>query len=217
MRMSLTLRQLVDYLVKQINTFMPDGDKVFANKIMPHIGTIMDRTRSCFSRINNKYFSDTDEVIFNHLHADQYAMFLYFTCNTLYRSEADLKLCTKICQLNKCLHGIDAFYEVELPEIFLFVHPLGTVLGRGTYSDFFLIYQRCGIGANNDVYPIMKEFVTLRPGSSILGDCFVEENCTIAAESLLLDKNLDKNSLYIGNPRDYIIKKNSGILSIWKY
>jgi serine O-acetyltransferase len=119
--------------------------------------------------------------------------------------------------LNKYLHGIDAFYEVELPDIFLFVHPLGTVLGRGTYSDYFLVYQRCGIGSNHDVYPVMKEFVTLRPGSSILGNCIVEENCTIAAGSLLLDKNLGENTLYIGNPRDYVIKTNSEILPIWKH
>lgn len=216
MRMSITPRQLVDCLVNQINAFMPDGDKVFADEIMPHIGNIMDRTQRCFSRINNKYFSDNGEVIFNHLHADQYAMFLYFSCNTLYRSKADLKLCTKICQLNKCLHGIDAFYEVELPDIFLFVHPLGTVLGRGTYADYFMVYQRCGIGSNHDVYPVMKEYVTLRPGSSILGKCLVQENCTIAAESLLLDKDLEKNSVYIGNPRDYIIKLNPEPLSIWK-
>ncbi len=217
MRMSITSRQLVDYLVNQINAFMPDGDKVFADEIMPHIDNIMDRTQRCFSRINNKYFFDGSEIIFNHLHADHYAMFLYLTCNTLYRSGADPKLCTKICQINKCLHGIDVFYEVELPDIFLFVHPLGTVLGRGKYSDFFLVYQRCGIGANHDIYPIMREFVTLRPGSSILGNCLVEENCTIAAESLLIDKNLEKNSLYIGNPRDYFIKENSGILPIWRY
>jgi len=61
----------------------------------------------------------------------------------------------------------------------------------------------------------MKKFVTLRPGSSILGNCLVEENCTLAADSLLIDKNLEKNSLYIGNPRNHLIKTNSGILAIW--
>jgi len=188
-----------------------------AGDIVPYLDVIMDRTQHCFSKINNKYFFDGREIVFNHLHADQYSMFLYIVCNTLYKNGSDIRLCTKICQLNKYLHGIDAFYEIELPNIFLFVHPLGTVLGRGTYADYFLVYQRCGIGSNHDVYPEMREFVTLRPGSSILGNCFVEENCTIASDSLLLDKNLGRNSLYIGNPRDHIIKTNSEVLPIWKH
>jgi serine O-acetyltransferase len=214
--MSIDQHQLVEYLVRQINTFIPDGKVVAVGDVIPHLDGIMDRTKFCFSKINNKYFFDGKDIFFNHLHSDQYAMFLYFACNTLYKNGADIRLCIKICQLNKYLHGIDAFYEVELPDIFLFVHPLGTVLGRGKYADYFLIYQRCGIGSNHDVYPVMKEYVTLRPGSSILGNCLVKENCTIAAGSLLLDKNLEKNSIYIGNPRDYIIKTNSDLLPIWK-
>jgi len=94
---------------------------------------------------------------------------------------------------------------------------LGTVLGRGTYSDYFLVYQRCGIGSNQDVYPVMKEFVTLRPGSSILGKCVVKENCTIAAGSLLMDQDLQKNSIYIGDPKSYSIKNSPEILPIWNY
>jgi hypothetical protein len=53
--------------------------------------------------------------------------------------------------------------------VFLLVHPLGTVLGRGNYSDFFVAYQRCGVGSNNEVYPTFGKHVTLRPGSAVLG------------------------------------------------
>ena len=217
MRMSIDKYQLIGYLVKQINMFFPDGNSATVDNIIPYIDVIMDRTCLCFSKIKNKYFFDGRNVLFNHLNGDQYTMFLYLVCNTLYKNGADIGLCTKVYQLNKYLHGLDAFYEIELPDIFLFVHPLGTVLGRGKYANYFLVYQRCGIGSNNDVYPKMEEFVTLRPGSSILGKCSVSENCTIAAGSLLLDKNLDRNSTYIGNPRDYIIKINSEIPTIWNY
>ena len=37
------------------------------------------------------------------------------------------------------LHGIDVFFTVDLPDIFLFCHPLCTVLGRAQYSDYFLV------------------------------------------------------------------------------
>ena len=44
-------------------------------------------------------------------------------------------LASKAYCLNKALHAIDVFYEVELPEIFFLEHPLGTVLGRAKYSN----------------------------------------------------------------------------------
>jgi serine O-acetyltransferase len=217
MKMSLQQHELVRYVLEQTNTFFPDANTVVEEDIRPYLGNILARTEHCFSRVNNKYFLDGSEVVFNHLHSDQYAMFLYFVSNTLYRNGVHPGVCTKIYLLNKYLHGIDAFYEVALPDVFLFVHPLGTVLGRGTYSDYFLVYQRCGIGSNRDEYPIMKDFVTLRPGSSVLGKCVVNENCTISAGSLLLDRDLQKNSIYIGNPKSYTRKNISEILPVWNY
>ncbi|MGI6649712.1 MAG: hypothetical protein ACOX5W_11890 [Bacillota bacterium] len=142
-------------------------------------------------------------------------MFLYFAANTVYKDSNQLELATKIFLLNKYLHGIDAFYEVELPDIFLFVHPLGTVLGRGNYSNYFVVYQRCNIGSNHDIYPSMGENLIMHPGSAILGNCKVGDNCRIATGSLLLDMDLEANSIYIGNPSNYSIKKSEARPSIW--
>ena len=94
-----------------------------------------------------------------------------------------LDICEKIFLLNKKLHSCDIFYEVKLPSVFLLVHPLGTVLGRGNYSDFFVAYQRCGIGSNHHIYPTLGKYVTMRPGSAILGNSKIGDNCQIAAES----------------------------------
>lgn len=216
MRMSLTRSDLVSYQCSQLNTFFPDHRKCTAGDLDPFMDEIISRTEFCFSHINNRYFFDKDEVIFSHLHGDQYAMFLYFAANTIYGHGGDSVICSKLFHLNRFLHGIDAFYEVNLPDVFLFVHPLGTVLGRGEYSNYFMVYQRCGIGSNKDIYPVMKEHVTLRPGSSILGNCTVEENCAVASGSLLIDRNLAKNSLYIGNPRSFIVKEKPNKEAIWR-
>lgn len=216
MKLSITKQELVDYVVNQLNTFFPDGNLVKVDDFADCIDTIFKRTEFCFSKINNRYFFNGSKVLFNHLHGDQYAMFLYFSANTLYKKGADATICSKLFQLNRFLHGVDAFYEVELPEIFIFVHPLGTVLGRGVYSNYFMVYQRCGVGSNKDVYPVMKEHFTLRPGSSILGNCQVEENCVLASGSLLIDRNLEKNTLYIGNPRSFVVKRKTEIETIWR-
>ena len=216
-RMTLNHRQLSAYVTRQINHFFDDGQPVRDEDVLALLPQALSRLEHCFTHIKNKYFFDGSGAVFNHLHGDQYSMFLYLLCNTAYKVfGAPEELPAKLFLLNKSLHGVDAFYEVELPSIFLFVHPLGTVLGRGCYSDYFLVYQRCGVGSNHDVYPTLGRYTTLRPGSSVLGKCTLGRNNTLAAESLLLDRDLLEDSVYIGNPRDFVIKSNSDVPSIWR-
>lgn len=214
-RKSLSDEQLAAYVTNQVNAFFPDGHSVPIEAARSVMKTTLERLEHCFAHVNNKYFFDGEAAVFNHLHGDQYAMFLYLLSNTAHKAGiADLA--GKAFLLNKSLHGIDAFYETELPSIFLFVHPLATVLGRGVYADYFLVYQRCGIGSNHDVYPELEKFVTLRPGSAVLGRCRVGENSAIATESLLLDRDLPNNSLYIGNPRDFTVRGDNPKASVWR-
>ena len=128
----------------------------------------------------------------------------------------DTSVCAKLFALNKALHGVDAFYEVELPDVFRWVHPLGTVLGRGNYSDFFLVYQRCGIGSNKDVYPKLGKFCSMHPGSSVLGSCDVGERCELGAEALLLDSSLPEGTLYVGTPGSFRTIRREPDLSRWR-
>jgi serine O-acetyltransferase len=108
------------------------------------------------------------------------------------------------------LHGIDVYYTIDLPDIFLFVHPVGTVLGTAKYSDYFLVYQNCTIGANlKGDHPILGRYLTVYEGASILGRCNIGKNCRIAAGSMIMDSNLKNNKIYIGNPTDHTIKENS--------
>lgn len=214
--MSLDDKGLASLVANQINSLFADGDPVAENDLMATVPKALERLEHCFSHIQNKYFFDGTQAVFDHLHGDQYAMWLYLLANELFRQGGSPAACKKLFLLNKALHGIDAYYEVELPSIFLFVHPLGTVLGRGQYADYLLVYQRCGIGANHDIYPTLGRHLTLRPGSAVLGTCTVGDNCTIAAESLLLDRDLPTNSVYIGNPRDHLIRTDESLQPIWR-
>ena len=113
MKTSISSIELTDYICRQINLFFPSGLKVKRNDLLTLTDSAISRLEFCFSRINMKYFNDGTQPIFNHLNGDQYSMFLYwmsFLANTdLERSE----VASKIYLLNKALHGIDAFYEVE--------------------------------------------------------------------------------------------------------
>lgn len=215
-RMTLSHDQLASYVTRQVNRLFDDGQPVLEDDVLALLPQALARLEHCFAHINNKYFFDGTSAVFNHLHGDQYSMFLYLLCNTAYNAGANIGVPAKLFLLNKSLHGIDAFYEVELPSIFLFVHPIGTVLGRGQYADYLLVYQRCGVGSNHDIYPTLGPYTTLRPGSAVLGQCTLGRNNTLAAESLLLDCDLPNDSVYIGNPRDFVLRPAKGTPSIWR-
>jgi serine O-acetyltransferase len=213
---SLQADALARLAAAQMNAGFPDGDAVCQEDLQAGIRGALQRLEHCFARINNKYFFDGSNAVFDHLHGDQYAMWLYLLGNELFRIGAPASVCKKLFLLNKQLHACDLFYEVELPAVFLLVHPLGTVLGRAKYSDYLMVYQRCGVGSNHDLYPTLGPHLTMRPGSAVLGDSHVAENCSIATESLLLDGHLTANSVYIGNPRDHVIRTQAATQSIWR-
>ena len=207
MIVSLSKAELTSYVVRQINTLFPD--KIVSDESFSlYIERALERVEYCFSHINIKYYFDGEQTRFNHLNTDQYAMFLYFLCNTIHRLEGGPALASKIYALNKSLHAIDAFYEVELPDIFAFQHPVGTVLGRGKYSDYFLVYQRCSIGANlKSEYPTLGEGVVMFGGSGIIGHCTVGDNCWLSAGTLIMSGvNVPANSVVFGTSPGNIIK-----------
>lgn len=216
MRSSLQPDALADLVLRQCTNFFPDGQTHVAADLMPSVTRALQRLEHCFSHVNNRYFFDGEQVAFNHLHGDQYAMWLYMLSRQLFEDRAPAGLCSKLFLLNKALHGCDLYFEVELPSVFLLVHPLGTVLGRGSYQDFFVAYQRCGIGSNRDVYPVLGQHVTLRPGSSILGNCVIGDNVAIAAESLVLDHSVPADSVYFGNPRGNWTRAKTSMENIWR-
>lgn len=215
-RSTLSVSDLARYVVVQLNTHFPDPTPVVLDDIVPIIPSALARLEYCFARVYNKYFFDGTQAVFNHLHGDQYAMWLYFLSNELFRQGGDLAICSKLFLLNKALHACDIFYEVALPDIFLLVHPLGTVLGRGNYSDFLVSYQRVGVGSNRDIFPTLGSHVTLRPGAAVLGDCQVGNMCQIAAESLLLDRHLPDRSCYLGTPKQFEIRPNTSPNMVWR-
>lgn len=215
-RCSLAAPALAALAARQCDHFFPDGEGPCGDDLMAAVPRALQRLEHCFAHVGNRYFFDGQQAVFSHLHGDQYAMWLYLLSRQLHEDGAPAAWCSKLFLLNKALHGCDVFYEVELPSIFLLVHPLGTVLGRGRYADYFVAYQRCGIGSNHDMYPVLGRHVTLRPGSAILGRSQIGDRVSIAAESLVLDRDLPSNTLYIGNPRDFATKPRLNTESIWR-
>lgn len=214
---SLSANELATLAVRQLNTLFPDTQLVRTVDLVMAIPCALGRLEHCFNHIQNRYFFNGTSAVFDHLNGDHYAMWLYLLASELFQKGGPTKLCNKLFLLNKALHGCDIYYEVELPSVFLLVHPLGTVLGRAKYEDYLMVYQHVCVGSNHDVYPTLGPNLTLHPGSSVLGRSSVGENCSIASNSLLLDSELSSNYIYIGNPRDYVVKpQRMRKPSIWR-
>jgi serine O-acetyltransferase len=214
LRLSLEPDDLSRYVQSQLNHIFPDGRSV--GMIADHLPRALERLRVTIGHVRAKYFRDGEVSTFNHLNGDQYAMFLYLLGNTIFQAEGHQPVCEKLFNLNKTLHGLDCFYSIELPRVFLFCHPVGTVLGRAKYGDFLLIYQNCTVGSNHDVdYPDIGRVVALYKGASVLGRSRIGDFCKIAADATVLDEDLPDHSIYIGRRGGSLIKPCARPDSVW--
>jgi serine O-acetyltransferase len=201
---------LSKYVNKQLCLFFPDVADIQMMDIGRCIKEALDRVEYCFGHINNKYYVNRDnEAIFNHLNGDHYATFLYYLSNTIWVRYGNEDLSSRVFLLNKALHGIDLFYEISMPDIFLMVHPLGTVLGRASYSNYLIIYQGCTVGSVvGNGYPDIGEHFTMYSNSSLLGDCNVGDNVIMGSNSYLINTSVSNNKVVVGQHPDTRIYQN---------
>lgn len=197
MRISLPPDVLQGYVLKLIAHQLPDG-YVPDPGLLRYFGRTLERVEHCFSRIQRKYFHEAGVTVFDHMNGDHMAMLLYYFSNTVWRETGDTELPTRLFYVNKVLHGIDIFYSLAMPDIFLLVHPVGTVLGHADYKDYLVIYQNCTVGAITNVYPKFGQGTILYSRTSVLGDCHLGDDVVVAANAFLVDSNVPANTIVVG-------------------
>ena len=212
MILSINNRQLTSYVYKQICMFFPDEIKNDLPNIEKCVDIALDRVDYCFKSINVAYYcNENKESLFNHLNGDHYAHFLYFLSNSIWTETKDEKLSSKIFLLNKALHGLDLFYARTMPDIFLLVHPIGTIIGKASFSNYLTIYQGCTIGASdshNSSVPKIGEHVTMFSNSSLLGNCKIGRNVVIGANSYLINTSIKDDKIATGQYPNIKISPN---------
>ena len=166
---------LVDYVLRQLDNFFPDGATDQRQALDAHILAALKRLQHT---INAVRWWPEDE--FDHLHSSQYAIFLYTLANTLWRAGVPRPLCNKLFGLNKALNGIDLFYEIEMPEVFFIGHSVGIVLAKASYGERLVLYQGCTVGKSHGVAPVIGANVLMYPGSAIIGRCQIGDGSVIA-------------------------------------
>jgi serine O-acetyltransferase len=198
MRMSLSPQLLGTYVLDLVCHHFPDGYRP-AYALAPLLERTLQRVEHCFSYIHRKYYREGDEVLFDHLNGDHFASFLYFLGNTIWRETQDTELPTRLFYLNKVMHGLDLFYSVTMPDIFLLVHPLGSVLGNARYGDYFVVYQNVTVGSDEaGIYPSFGSGTVLYAKSTVIGACTFGNDVVLAANTFILNTNVPTGSLVIG-------------------
>jgi serine O-acetyltransferase len=196
-KLTLTIDELGTYVLQQLNNFFPDNRYFHQDPLFKQsLNQALERTEYCFKHVALRAYHQSGTTYFSHLHSDQYTLFLWFLSNSVWKIYQDLDIPAKLFNLNKTLNGVICMYDAEMPDIFLVLHGGGIVLGKATYSDFFVCYQGCTIGAINGVYPKLGKGVVLAPQSSVIGNCNVGNLVTIGNGALLRNRNINSESLY---------------------
>ncbi|GAA4175654.1 hypothetical protein [Sphingobacterium ginsenosidimutans] len=195
--------QLIGVLLKRLaNFFFLTKDE--EDLIRKYHVDVLKKIEYCFQNVDNKYFSADGRVFFASYHSGQYLIYLYFYSQIFAGLKHQLK--DKFYYLNKILHSVDIYAEVELPAVFFFEHPLGLVLGRAKYGNNFFAMQGCTIGGNKGVYPIIGDNVKMYSNSKILGKSRIGNNVWISANTYIKDEDVPSDTIVFGQSPNLIFK-----------
>ena len=93
--------KLLENLIRQLNSFF------FVTEVERELlynlhNLVLTRTEYCFSHNKNKYYKKNDRVYFSPYHSSQYAIYLYYFSNTIFKNGSKL-LADKLFYLNKIM------------------------------------------------------------------------------------------------------------------
>jgi len=204
MRTVLSLAEQTHLLEGQLKQFFPDGRAL--GELKPLVDRTFAKTEYCFSRIKLSGYSDDGVANFNYLHSEQYAVFLYFASHLAWKEQNNIELASKLFCLNKALNGFLCMYDTILPDVFVIVHSVGTVLGKANYGNYFAVYQNVTIGSDRGHMPTFGERVVVNGGSFVIGKCHLGDNVSVAAKSFLFNEDIPDDSIVAGRSPSLVIK-----------
>ena len=197
MVLSLSRKKLFEYVIRQINTYFPDECLLGGDKRAFDLA--LERLDHCFKRVVLKNYQKNGESNFYHLNMDQYSAFLYLYANSVWRLGGNKILADKLVLLNRALSGMWCSYKNNLPDIFVFGHAVGTVLGNGNYSDYLVVMQNVTVNTvdtyQEDSQPHIGKGCYLSAGAKIIGKVEIGDWCTLGVNTVLHNQPLKDSCL----------------------
>ena len=203
-------KDVILILRQQLSLFW---NNLFDMRVIENVSEdVFKRMEKNLQQTNIRRFRENGECVFLVNDTTQWCIFLYYLSNTLwetgFRNEADI-----VYYLNKVMHSVDWYYEIELPMHFMVEHPVGSVLGRAQYGDYFMIYQGVTVGGNRKKetieYPKLGDNVLLYANSTVLGASVIGNNVIVSAGALLLNETIPDDCIVFGRTPNVVIKSRS--------
>ena len=212
MVMSLKKDELKSYIHKQIENFFPDQYSLEGKDVDAAFDLGLERLENCFKYVTfQSYCDQKGQTFFSHMHADQYAQFLYYFSNSLWELSENKAVCDKLINLNRTLHGFFFSYKGKLPDIFLFGHPVGSIIGNAVYHDFLVIFQNVTINTANDQEgnpaPILGKGLFLGAGSKIIGNQPIGDRVSIGVDALVYNQSIGNDKVVIRSSDGHVLIK----------
>ena len=192
MKLSISKDELKEYVRLQLEHFFPDKIAFKGNDVDVAFDIALDRMEYCCKQIKFRHFCVNGEVDFRHTYSDQYCMFLYFLSNSLWKHSQNKNLSDRLVLLNRTLHGCLIPYTVKLPNIFLLVHSIGTILGNVDYSDYLVVLQNVTINAGEVK---IGKGVFFSASSKVIGNCNIGDRTSIGVNTVIFNRNIPNNTV----------------------
>lgn len=212
MECSLARNELHYFVSKQLERFFPDKYKFMGTDVNKAMDLALERLEFCFKHIMVTGYNKNNAPYFYHLHSDQYSQFLYYLSNSLWKLSENKALCDKLILLNRTLHSVWFSYKGGLPDIFLLMHPVGSVIGNAAYSDFLVVLQNVTINTGEDASgnkaPFLGKGLFLSAGAKIIGSQTIGDRVTIGVDTCVYKREIASDCL--------VYKDEQGIMRIKK-
>lgn len=213
------IQKLIWFQINQVFILGKHEEELLDEKI---ILEAVNNTQYCLQGMSNKYYEQQNgDKKINLYNSVMNCIFLYWLSRRLFL-KGNSKLADKVYYLNKMLNSVELFYEVKLPHIWSCEHPLGSVMGRAEYGDYFYFYQGCTVGGNikNDgtiTYPQIGKHVKMFSNSKILGSSRIGNNVIISANCYVKDQDIPDHTIVFGQSPNLVFKDNSFVLRGGEY
>jgi len=98
------------------------------------------------SKTKNKWYSKDGVGLFNLTFMDHYLLLAYRFANALYKEKINNELAEAIFYSSKIRSSADIFYQTEIGDYFLPVHPIGTIITpHSKYGKGLILYEHVHI------------------------------------------------------------------------
>lgn len=206
-------KSVYEALNRQLNSFWKtEVDEVLFKE---YIERAYEKTKVSYDASSRKYYLNRG---FSVLNTAVYSVFLYYlahdigSCNSTKYGEG-IALADKLYYLNKIMNGVEWYWNITLPEHFIVEHPLGGVLGKAEYGEYFSIYQGVTVGEklkkDEVVWPTIGHHVIMFANSSIIGACKVGNWCVLSANAQVINQDIPDCSIVYGSSHELKIKTMS--------